>query len=124
MSRDIEDRLQMFGNQDGGLTFRNHFLGLRRIALNMDQIETFSPPPNPAKLTDSRCKSYVDKYGDESWELDALKPRVLNDLISRTISEYADLEYMERVRSEVEIEKEVMNSVCNDWEHLMEVYGD
>ena len=76
MSRDIEDRLQMFGNQDGGLTFENHFLGLRRIALNMDQIETFNPPPNPAKLTDSRCKSYMDKYGDESWELDALEPKV------------------------------------------------
>ena len=123
MSRDIEDRLQMFGNQDGGLTFRNHFLGLRRIALNMDQIETFSPPPNPAKLTDSRCKSYMDKYGDESWELDALEPKVLNDLIQGTICEYADLDYMKRVRSEVETEKEVMNSVCDDWDNLMEIYS-
>lgn len=123
MSRDIEDRLQMFGNQDGGLTFENHFLGLRRIALNMDQIETFNPPPNPAKLTDSRCKSYMDKYGDESWELDALEPKVLNDLIQGTICEYADLDYMERVRSEVETEKEVMNSVCDDWDNLMEIYS-
>lgn len=122
MSRDIEDRLQMFGNQDGGFTFSNHFLGLRRIALNMDQIDTFNPPPNPAKLTDSRCKSYMDKYGDESWELDALEPRVLNDLISGTISEYADLDYMERVRNEVSTEKEVMNHICDDWEHLMETY--
>ena len=65
----------------------------------------------------------MDKYGDESWELDALEPKVLNDLIQGTICEYADLDYMERVRSEVETEKEVMNNVCDDWDNLMKIYS-
>lgn len=59
-----------------------------RVALNMDQIEKYNPPPNPAKSTDSRFKSYQDKYGDESWELDALEPSVLDDLITTTIARY------------------------------------
>lgn len=123
MSRDIEDRLQLFGNQDGGYSFEKHFLGLRRIALNMDQIDEFNPPPNPAKLTDTRCNKYIDKYGEESWELDALEPKVINELISDTITEYADEEIMDRVREGVEKEKEVMNRVCDNWSTIMSEYG-
>lgn len=54
----------------------------QRIALNMDQIRAYGPPPNPAKLTDSRAVDYISKFGRQSWELDALPPQVLNDLIS------------------------------------------
>ena len=52
----------------------------------MEQIEEFSPPPNPAKLTDSRCGSYIRKYGDESCELDALEPRVITELIHHHVT--------------------------------------
>ena len=122
MSRDIEERLNMFGKQDGGHTFQNHFLGLRRIALNMDQIEEFNPPPNPAKITDTRAKSYIEKFGDESWELDALEPKVITELISDTITEYADEEIMAQVRNKVEEEKKVMNRICDNWNSLYDVY--
>lgn len=71
MSRDIFDRIEMFM---GGTEFE-------RIALNMDQIEMYDPPPNPAKVTDSRCKAYIEKHGNESWELDALQPEALTALI-------------------------------------------
>ena len=123
MSRDIEERLNLFGKHDGGRLFKTHFIGLNRIALNMDQIEQFNPPPNPAKLTDTRCNKYIEKYGDESWELDALEPKVINQLISDAISIYADEEHMQRVRDQVECEKEVMERVCDNWSTIMEEYG-
>ena len=78
MSRDIEDRLSVFGAWKPGDEFR-------RIALNMNQIEEFSPPPNPAKVTDSRFESYVRLYGPESWELDSLEPTYLAELVTREI---------------------------------------
>ena len=68
MTRDNDDRLSMFA--EGGVY-------LRRIALNMDQVEEYNPPPNPAKTTDTRYESYINEYGEESWELDALDPDVL-----------------------------------------------
>ena len=80
MSRDIEDRLELFM---GGLS-------VKRIALNMDQVEEYNPPPNPAKITDSRATAYIRKFGRESWELDALEPSVLSTLIQETINEYKD----------------------------------
>lgn len=75
MTRDIIDRLEMFM---GGVD-------VDRLALTMDQVGQYNPPPNPAKITDSRAKVYIQTYGDESWELDALEPDVLADLVRDAI---------------------------------------
>ena len=81
MTRDIADRLTMFGAD----------VTIERLALNMPQIEQYTPPPNPAKITDTRASGYMKKYGASSWELDALEPRVLDELISTNIEKYLDL---------------------------------
>jgi hypothetical protein len=85
MSRDIQDRLTTFGVK----------VEFRRLALNMDQVHQYNPPPNPAKLTDSRAQNaagtgYVDLYGDSSWELDALPPTVLAGLINAAVESFRD----------------------------------
>lgn len=82
MSRDIRDRTALFM---GGLDFQ-----VKRIALTMKQVEEVGPPPNPAKLTDSRCNAYMEQFGDESWELDALDPSYLYDLIRNCIEGLID----------------------------------
>ena len=76
MTRDIHSRLEELSGGE---------IELRRLALNMVQVEQYNPPPNPAKATDSRCTGYVEKYGDESWELDALEPSVIADLIRHEV---------------------------------------
>jgi hypothetical protein len=84
MSRDIQSRLEMFmGDAYGRLTFR-------RLALNMDQVREFHPPPNPAKETDKRFEAYRAEFGSESWELDALEPAVIDKLIESAIGQYRD----------------------------------
>ena len=70
MTRDNRDRLNTFSRHVG--------VEVHRIALNMDQVEEFSPPPNRAKVTDSRYAGYVDQFGEESWELDAMEPAYLS----------------------------------------------
>lgn len=95
MTRDIKERLELFMGQD---TFV-----IGRIALTMDQVRDLNPPPNPAKVTDSRSPAYVRRYGRNSWELDALEPRYLVNLIERNIGDLRD----ERLwREQVEIEDE------------------
>lgn len=116
MSRDIEERLMLFGVDPSMFLFR-------RIALNMDQIETFNPPPNPAKLTDSRCGKYISKFGYESWELDALEPKVIHDLITSNVTEFWDFDLVKKVRLQVQREKEVMESVANDWDSIYNQYS-
>lgn len=82
MTRDIEERLNLFMRGDGPT--------VNRIALNMDQVRQYNPPPNPAKITDSRAHKYIREYGSKSWELDALDPTVLRDLIEEAVMEHRD----------------------------------
>jgi hypothetical protein len=97
MSRDIKDRLNLFMDR------ADQSVVVRRIALNMNQIEKYKPPPNPAKITDSRAKAYISEFGTESWELDALDPKVLAALITRNITDFIDKDlWDERVRLQQE----------------------
>ena len=82
MSRDIEERIRVFMGEEGDE------LIFRRIALNMDQIRHYNPPPSPAKITDSRSSGYIDQFGDDSWELDALDPNDMTSLIRERIKDY------------------------------------
>lgn len=88
MSRDILERLQLFLGYHG---FED-LIEVRRIALNMRQVRQYNPPPNPAKVTDSRFAEYRDQHGDESWELDALAPNVISELIEKEIDLVIDRE--------------------------------
>lgn len=81
MSRDIFARLG---------TFVGERVHVQRIALNMSQIVRYKPPPNFAKTTDARFADYQKKYGDESWELDALEPRLLVGLITQAVLQFRD----------------------------------
>lgn len=83
MTRDNNDRLSMLAGYRGAPE-------VVRIALNMDQVEQYQPPPNPAKVTDSRFLDYAQQFGDESWELDALEPRVIIDLIREHVDNWRD----------------------------------
>lgn len=78
MTRDIEDRLSMFSERE---------VSIHRIALNMDQVEQYNPPENPAKLTDTRANDYISKFGESSWELDALEPKILVSLVENKIKQ-------------------------------------
>lgn len=142
MTRDLGDRLETFMTQDwlddgfrgelddGKTTFGairkdlRDWLGLgdytdpieiNRIALNMPQIEEYDPPPNPAKLTDSRSGAYVEQYGDESWELDALDPATLDALIEDAILEVIDRDRYDAMEEREEDERRVLTAASRRW---------
>lgn len=81
MSRDVFERLSLFSRCG---------VQVHRVALNMDQVEKYNPPENPAKLTDSRAKGYIDRFGDSSWELDALDPDVLAQIVTDKVISLRD----------------------------------
>jgi hypothetical protein len=76
MSRDNQERLSLFAGDE---------IEVVRLALNMDQVRQYNPPPNPAKSTDTRFSNYQSLHGDSSWELDALEPSVIDKLVASNI---------------------------------------
>jgi len=88
MVRDIDTRLKEFGSA----------VDVRAIALTLDQVSKYNLPPNYAKLNDSRSGwdkktktirpgSYLDLYGWESWEVDAIPPDELVKMVESAIEE-------------------------------------
>jgi len=77
MTRDLKERLEMFSGLDN--------IEVDRVALNMDQIRLWNPPENPAKEKDNRYKAYVKKYGESCWELDAVPPDQLVELVRSAV---------------------------------------
>lgn len=106
MTRDIDDRIKMFLGKNG----LDGCFEVQRVALNMSQIEKYNPPPNPAKLTDSRCGAYISKYGHSSWELDAIEPSVLDNIVVSAILDNLDLSlYDELVVEEQSMREKLLN---------------
>ncbi|MEA2705131.1 MAG: hypothetical protein QOD63_3076 [Actinomycetota bacterium] len=149
MTRDIEDRLLKFTTVDYVRAHRGDFAGkttmgdvekamtkkaggtwpsrpaleVKRIALNMDQVEEYDPPPNPAKLTDSRIAGYLERFGDESWELDALDPATLDDLITAEIDAVRDADAWQDLVEEEDEHRRLLRSAATRWPELVDLLG-
>lgn len=72
----------------------------QRLALNMDQVRSYRPPPNPAKITDTRARGYIAEFGRQSWELDALEPAVLEGLVRNAIEGIVDRDAMDEAEAQ------------------------
>jgi len=79
------------------------FFEIIQVGLTMDQINEFNPPPNPAKMTDPRMKGYVAKFGRVSWEVDALKPKVMERIVKSAIISQMNMDMYDAI---LKIEKE------------------
>lgn len=96
MVRDIETRLKEFG------VLR---LQVEKLGLTMEQVRKYKPPPNPAKVTDPRAGAYRAKFGDSSWEVDALPPNVLTQIIRVAFNAVVDKKLMDEIKVKEELDK-------------------
>lgn len=110
MTRDIQERMDMFGAD----------VFVKRVALTMEQIETFCPPPNPTKLSDARASSYIREYGHECWELDALEPKVITSLIRNEVTALSDTDLLSEIERREKMDKTNIKLIS---EHYGEVVG-
>lgn len=111
MTRDIEERLTV--------TF-GVYVEIKRIALNMEQIEELQPPPNPAKLTDSRVGGYIKRFGRQSWELDALDPNTITNLIELYAQQYTDEDKRDNLLAIQQEQKDLIVKCSKNWESIVE----
>lgn len=114
MIRDVEDRIREF--IDGGVEYENEdefTFEIQPIALTREQIDLYKPPSNPAKTTDKRAAKFIADKGSKSWEVDALKPEVLNRILEDAILGHIDLEKYEEMVATEEADIERLNELYN-----------
>lgn len=119
-------------------------IAFHRIAITWEQIKRLRPPSRPVNLKDSRAKDYIEKYGDRSWEIEAIRPRTLHRLIEAGFRRVIPTEFLieaaerelaarvvrritERIRREIEREALVLlrRGVPEEEvrKHIAEKYG-
>jgi len=114
MTRDNHKRLELFSGE---------LIDIRRIALNMDQVLQYDPPPNPAKETDSRAPNYIREHGHESWELDALTPSVIGELITAEVNDLIDPDPWNAAREQQRFNRNEIKKVSNDPDAVFAAVG-
>jgi hypothetical protein len=103
MTRDVRERLNMFALRE-----KYQDVLVDRLALNYAQVEELNPPPNPAKDTDARFDGYVEQFGDTCWELDAIEPTQLAEIVTEAVERYRDEDQWEAdVEREAEMRAEL-----------------
>jgi hypothetical protein len=107
MVRDVRDRLTLFTRDEINIS-------VRKLALTIEQVQQFRPPPNPAKLSDTRAAAYVAKYGRSSWEVDALNPRQLQTIIRNALRSVVNMRLMNAVIEREEEDKDKLREVSAD----------
>ncbi len=111
MTRDIDARLDLFG--EGAFE-------VRRLALTIAQVKKYNPPPNPAKETDSRFDDYKEKYGVESWELDALEPKLLAKIVRSNVLPLLNQSIWQESKDQEQTERDQLQTVSIKWDEVVE----
>ncbi len=102
MVRDIQERLYRFHVN----------VKVEKIALTRNQVEEYKLPPNPTKRSDTRSSRYRAEHGDKSWELDALGPEVLCEILECNIKQYLNLKKYNKIVRKEEDEKQRLVQLC------------
>ena len=85
-----------------------------QVGLTMEQIRKYNPPHNPAKITDPRAKDYIKQYGQVSWEVDALSPQVMRDIVNTAIVKKMDIDVYNSVLKEEKEDRVKLGKIIKD----------
>jgi hypothetical protein len=116
MVRDISARVETFVRGSTEVNENRAPFEIERLALTMDQIEEYDPPPNPAKVKDPRAEAYIAEFGPVSWEVDALPPEVLNSLVEHGIQRMIDLDAFDASREQERKERQTLKDLADGME--------
>jgi len=108
MTRDVRERFDLY-------THEQVYFEVHRLALNFDQVGRWNPPENPAKETDSRYESYVEKFGASSWELDAVEPATLAELVRDQVESLIDFDLWEEIEKQERTYKDELERLAKNY---------
>ena len=104
--RDLPDRLEKY---DG-----DH-VELARVALTREQVDGLPSFAAADKTKDPRHKWYTRNFGNRCWELDAMDPNDLREVVEHEIEKLIEPEAWERCRVCQEAEQESLQTVLDKW---------
>jgi len=111
MTRDLETRFYRYSRKN---------IKVQRVALTYDQVQKYGLDPNPTKTTDTRAANYIDQYGMECWELDAIEPNELQRIVTEAIEQHVNLEQWEKSVKQEADDKRKLEETFDRWRYAIE----
>ena len=106
MVRDVGDRLELLTHGES--------IEVIKLAITPEHIAQYNPPPNPTKLSDSRAAKFIAKFGNSSYEADALPPDVLAQIVRDALSEYVNQDAWDEISDKEAVDKDLLQQ-ASDW---------
>jgi hypothetical protein len=106
ISNSLFERLSSF---DGGLP-----ITFSRVALNVEQIQKYNLPQDPAKEKDPNYKKFIQQHGDGVAELDALPPAILTQMIEECIRNVIEWDAWNMAATIEKQENKKLVGLCKD----------
>jgi hypothetical protein len=88
---------------------------LRRIALTKKHLVGLPSFPASDKRADTRYNWFVENHGDRCWEIDAMNPNVLRNLVKREIIKLIEPTAWARCERVNEAERKSLEQVLTGW---------
>jgi hypothetical protein len=115
MTRDIEDRMRLFCRAS-----RRRRAGNPAAGAEHGSGAPVRPAAQPGQADRQPRHRLHAKFGDESWELDALEPQVLADLITANITPLIDYDLWNEVADVEDAGRQRLKMVADRWEDVIE----
>lgn len=74
--------------------------------------------------TDSRAGKYIEDYGHECWELDALEPTVIRGLIQEHIDKIRNKRLWQDAQAEERVGRENLQRISDNWSDVVDYLED
>jgi hypothetical protein len=103
---DLPERFKRYGGTH---------IELKRIALLGEHVLDLPSFPASDKKNDTRYGWFVRHYGGQCWELDALDPNVLRDMVEEAILEHIEPVAWDRCKATEKAERESIQEVVGRW---------
>jgi hypothetical protein len=103
---DLPNRFQKYGGDH---------IELKRIALLPEHVLDLPSFPASDKKKDTRHGWFTRRYGDQCWELDALDPNALREMVEAAILEHIEPMAWARCKTAEKAERESIQDVVGKW---------
>jgi hypothetical protein len=87
---------------------------LERIAVTHKQISEMNLIPAPVKMGDTRATKFIEQHGEDVYELEAIEPKTLQQIIRDNINRYYDKNINNENKKQLQATKKKINDAIND----------
>lgn len=118
MLQDVTERLAEIVGEDYADSIE-----VVRLGLNIEHARSMKLVPNSAKLSDNNAPAFIEMFGPQSWELDAVPSEVIAGWIDKALLGIIDMPAYQARKRKQKLGRQICAQVGERWDEVLEYLG-